>query len=939
LFNALETRTHTSLPSNPIKREDCFANILERRGLAFEKRGVWVSVGETQRVQGWKLHISSIPGESISLLECVIPLLTAEGVSFKLIANPSLLGVLNEGGFGDFQVGKFITIYPTCDAQARRLADLLVNETSHFHGPIVATDLRIGEVVYARYGGFQPVIQRDRLGQQVRWIYDTDGILRRDHYSVPFEMPNSVANPFKHLERNVDRTSEVRRSKLFGPGYLILEVVKVHPKGAVFLAVNLLDQSQVGLRAIKQGRQFCLSDDLGRDMRERLRHQARLAHLLAPKVRTPPADEYFEIGGHGYLPLEWVEGVPLLEAARTVTGNRPWANLADSEVSSLLCSLRSLAETLESMHMEGFVHRDLSPTNVLVRPDGTVYLIDLELTHILGDSVTPYGKGTPGYISPEQEMGKEPTTAQDVFSFGCLLVLLLTGCDPQRVLWPGVRNLEQRLRDLSRGANPALITLAMRCVAITAAARPTMAEVRAVLQEKNLTSRKGGQAQFQVNPLRRAVPYGLTTLQRVISRGAQALLKDSLSDKKTGLWLSAADDIDPASGAHRSFEVRRDAHHGVAGVLYALARLVGLNYIDPNVARSRVDAAITWLSRDYAPQGYQRLPGLYFGDAGVAVALLETKRCGFDVDESLIQSILRQSMRAPLDWHDVTHGAAGQGIAALLCERLVENPEAVAHRFVDYLTETQLVDGSWRVPPGVDGLSGQVLSGFAHGCAGVVCYLSACQTRFGFTAAEEACKRGTAWLIESAKEVDKGRALEWDYSNDRQERWKWWCHGSPGIALAFLQLYRQTENGSFAEIAEKALNIHVATARTSNLSTCHGLVGLGEIYLEAASVLGERKWLKRAEAVASTALMLARSGPGGRINWLVEDPYQMTADLMVGSAGVLHFLARLDVGDSRLGFPMLLPSSPARRAQKAGGRSLTHTVKRSGRRITNHAMG
>ncbi len=146
-------------------------------------------------------------------------------------------------------------------------------------------------------------------------------------------------------------------------------------------------------------------------------------------------------------------------------------------------------------------------------------------------------------------------------------------------------------------------------------------------------------------------------------------------------------------------------------------------------------------------------------------------------------------------------------------------------------------------------------------------------------------------------------------SNTLRFGWKWWCHGSPGIALAFLQLYRQTENGSFAEIAEKALNIHVATARTSNLSTCHGLVGLGEIYLEAAFVLGERKWLKRAEAVASTVLTLARSGPGGRINWLVEDPYQITADLMVGSAGVLHFLARLDIGDSRLGLPMLLPSN------------------------------
>jgi hypothetical protein len=254
-----------------------YTSIVERAGLPTRRQGPWLVVGETGRVQGWKLHLSSIPEEAFPLLERVVPLLVEEEVSFKFARTPALLGSLNEGGFGDLQVGKFLTIYPQSDLQARDLARHLVGETSGFHGPIIVTDLRLGEVTYARYGSFRPVIKRNRLGQLYPAIYDGAGNLGHDRYTVPFELPAGVSNPFAGAMDRIEtsplpdgaRPGTSRR--LFGPGYLVLDALKAHPKGSVFLAPDLRAQSEVALCVLKQGRQFCLSDSFGRDMRTRRR--------------------------------------------------------------------------------------------------------------------------------------------------------------------------------------------------------------------------------------------------------------------------------------------------------------------------------------------------------------------------------------------------------------------------------------------------------------------------------------------------------------------------------------------------------------------------------------------------------------------------------------------------------------------------------------------
>lgn len=280
----------------------------------------------------------------------------------------------------------------------------------------------------------------------------------------------------------------------------------------------------------------------------------------------------------------------------------------------------------------------------------------------------------------------------------------------------------------------------------------------------------------------------------------------------------------------------------------------------------------------------------------------EAVRAGLIEPTEAIRRSIWSRLDGPLDWPDVMHGAAGQGIAAL--ETWPDRAAACA----EYLIRTQHADGSWSIPGGFGSLSGQKLTGFAHGVAGIVYFLAEFAHSATDRHAETAWRNGVRWLEGQA--VANGAGLiEWPYSNKINERWRWWCHGAPGIALAYLRLHEITREAAFLDVATKALAIHPARIRYGNLSYCHGLTGLGEIYLEAYRITRDASWLSRAYDVLETIMLLARKSEDRGVTWAVEDPKISTGDLGVGCSGVVHFLLRLHEGVDKVGLP-LAPDPP-----------------------------
>ncbi len=85
-----------------------------------------------------------------------------------------------------------------------------------------------------------------------------------------------------------------------------------------------------------------------------------------------------------------------------------------------------LAQGLQHMEQQGFVHCDMKPINVLVTSNGDVKIIDLGQACECG-TVKKRIQGTPGYMAPEQAHRREITPATDVYNLGATMYWVLCG--------------------------------------------------------------------------------------------------------------------------------------------------------------------------------------------------------------------------------------------------------------------------------------------------------------------------------------------------------------------------------------------------------------------------------------------------------------------------------------------------------------------------------
>jgi serine/threonine protein kinase len=124
--------------------------------------------------------------------------------------------------------------------------------------------------------------------------------------------------------------------------------------------------------------------------------------------------------GPDYLVMELLQGETL--AARLKKGALP-------RVQALRLA-SEVADALAAAHIQGVIHRDLKPGNIMLTNNG-VKVLDFGLAKI-GAAEEPLGDpgtilGTRRYMSPEQAEGKPMDARSDIYSFGAVLYEMLTG--------------------------------------------------------------------------------------------------------------------------------------------------------------------------------------------------------------------------------------------------------------------------------------------------------------------------------------------------------------------------------------------------------------------------------------------------------------------------------------------------------------------------------
>lgn len=126
-----------------------------------------------------------------------------------------------------------------------------------------------------------------------------------------------------------------------------------------------------------------------------------------------------------YIVMSFVEGSDLERRLRGLS-----LPLPEAEIRAVLSQVLA---GLADIHKHNIVHRDLKPANIFVAKDGAVKIGDFGLVKMIDyTTLTMTGEilGTPLYMSPEEMLNREVDHRSDLFSFGVLLYLLLTGRFP-----------------------------------------------------------------------------------------------------------------------------------------------------------------------------------------------------------------------------------------------------------------------------------------------------------------------------------------------------------------------------------------------------------------------------------------------------------------------------------------------------------------------------
>jgi serine/threonine-protein kinase len=208
---------------------------------------------------------------------------------------------------------------------------------------------------------------------------------------------------------------------MLGDRYRLDDRIAAGGMGEVWQATDTVLGRDVAVKTLHAGR---AGDP---DFQTRFRHEARAMAVL----HHPGVADVYDYGQTGdgadaYIVMARVQGEPLnqLIAER--------GRLTPVETMSIVAQA---ARALDAAHQAGIVHRDVKPSNLIVRPDGTVVLVDFGVARTAESaSAALTGAqevvGTALYIAPEQVSKQTTGPPADVYALGAVAFHCLTGHPP-----------------------------------------------------------------------------------------------------------------------------------------------------------------------------------------------------------------------------------------------------------------------------------------------------------------------------------------------------------------------------------------------------------------------------------------------------------------------------------------------------------------------------
>ncbi|MEO0412247.1 MAG: serine/threonine-protein kinase [Pseudomonadota bacterium] len=167
---------------------------------------------------------------------------------------------------------------------------------------------------------------------------------------------------------------------------------------------------------------------------EALIHRFTRERQVLASLKHPHIAQLYDGGatddGTPYFMMEYVDGVSIPR----------WLGAAQRSLSNRLRLFGQVCDAVEFAHQNLIIHRDLTPSNVLVTDDGDAKLIDFGIAkppsnegeEAHSSSISPLSL-TPGFAAPERAQSRATNTLTDIYSLGKILETLLDGFGEQEL--------------------------------------------------------------------------------------------------------------------------------------------------------------------------------------------------------------------------------------------------------------------------------------------------------------------------------------------------------------------------------------------------------------------------------------------------------------------------------------------------------------------------
>ncbi|MFJ5094830.1 class IV lanthionine synthetase LanL [Streptomyces sp. NPDC088557] len=826
---------------------------------------------------GWKLHVSTRPGDLDAVTRLVLPVLSRHVCHAKFARDPETLRRLNSGVVSAGAVGKAITVYPlagTVVAVARELAAVLRDR----EGPRVVSDRRAdpGAPVYYRYGPFTGDYRTGRSGRLESVMTGPDGLVFDGLAVGRYRCPPWADDPFADGSAHGDEPS----APGFGGGrYRVTAGIARAARGNVYRA---LDRTLGQPVVVKQARAYVGEDESGTDARHRLRNERTVLTALDGVTGVPRALDYFAHRSDEYLVMSVCGDRDL---RKDVLRNGPYRNDTGAPARSLSALASRLLRVLDAVHRRNVVVRDLKPDNVVLDGSGPArcHVIDFGISEWNG---TGPGGATPGYGEPVLPATGPAAPADDHYALGATLFFAATGMDPVIV------DTDHRVnRD--------------RTLACLAWALPGRAHRESRSSITGLLSFDPAVRTAAADRLRSGTAG---PVRRPARPRVDGDLLDGIIEHTTAYCVAEARAIvDPERAARLNVPTSIDVYGGSSGL--------GLELLH-HAHRPQVRSAVSSLARWTARQSRNLPPAFYTGRTGVELFLTEAGTAAgagtttaVDLEAGARSGHPVLPDRAPDGGPpeaDLIAGAAGIGLGRLLLARhaLRSGHRLAADRHLAVAADCErlLASDTARLTPTGTERSGDAAlrEGIAHGDAGVVCFLLAYGGATGDPDALSRAEKAAARLAAVTPDVIAAAT-----GPGATRRYGSWCRGLAGIGTVLVRAAEHLDEPGYLDLARRAARTCAELApRMPLVSQCCGLAGVGDLMVDVAEASGSEEFRDAAETVA--LLILSRSG--GTWSRPVFPDTGLTGSSATwagGSAGVLAFFRRLrDPGGPRLGLPV-----------------------------------